>query len=282
MTLQNMTRRRNPGRRLQSGFSLIELMLVIAILGIVVAAVFSQLSVAQQRLSTEETRLDDFQQARDFVDQFFRDINQIGTPNMQIMDTTQSFTPALTQQVSGCAATPATCTYPWANPYINDSRFAVGLTKIGPNELHFEGSMNGDGTVQSVIYMINGSGSCGSCMQRSQINKQNLDPLGQGTANWGTEVNDIISSTVFSYYKWDGTQVTFASNSATIDYETGASAQTNAQTIASVKTIQIDLAIRNNQVMDKQTGLPIETSFEGEISVNNCSMLATGQNMSCQ
>src|ERR1700758_3485502 len=88
MTLQNLANRKKPGRPTQSGFSLIELMLVIAILSIIIAAVFSQLSTAQQRLSTEETRLDDFQQARDFVDQFFRDINQIGTPNMQIMDTT--------------------------------------------------------------------------------------------------------------------------------------------------------------------------------------------------
>ena len=52
------------------------------------------MNIAQQRLVDEETKLDDFQQARDFVDQFFRDINQIGTPNMQIMDTTQTFSPA--------------------------------------------------------------------------------------------------------------------------------------------------------------------------------------------
>ena len=273
MTKQTVTRRANSGRLMQSGFSLIELMLVIAILSIVIAAVFSQLSTAQQRLSTEETRLDDFQQARDFVDQFFRDINQIGTPNMQIMDTTQTFSPILTTQTSlGLSDT-------WANTYIGDSRFAVGLTKIGPNELHFEGSMNGDGTVQSVTYMINGNGNCSYCMQRSQINKQNGDPLtGQAASNWGTEVNDIISNTVFSYFKYDGTQITFGSSTSTIDYTT----QANAQSIANVKTIQINLIIRNNQVVDKQTGQPIETSFEGEVALNNCSMVATGQNMSCQ
>lgn len=257
--------------RLQAGFSLLEMLLVIAILSIVVAAVFSQLSTAQQRLSTEETRLDDFQQARDFVDQFFRDINQIGTPNMQIMDISclTCFSPNLTPQTS----------YTYANSYINDSRFAVGLTKIGPNEIHFEGSMNGDGTVQSVTYMINGGGSCAACLQRSQIDKITADPLtGQNQPNWGTEVNDIISSTVFNYFQYDGTQITFASNNSTIDYTT----QTNAQTLANVKTIQINLIIRNNNVMDKQTNLPIETSFEGEVSINNCSMVATGQNLSCQ
>jgi hypothetical protein len=63
-----------------------------------------------------------------------------------------------------------------------------------------------------------------------------------------------------------------------IDYTT----QANAQILANIKTIQINLTIRNNQVMDKKTNQPIETSFEGEVSLNNCSMAATGQNMSCQ
>src|SRR5215469_14023129 len=252
----------------QPGFTLLELMIVLLILSLIVGAVFSQLNLAQQRLSTEENRLDDFQQARDFVDQFFRDINQIGTPNTQLFDLTQTFTPALA---------PVQTNYTWANQYINDSRFAVGLTKINSNEIHFEGSMNGDGTVQSVTYMLNGSGSCQLCMQRSQINKVNGDPLsGQGTPNWGTEVNDIISSAVFTFYQYDGTQVTMPSGG--IDYTTS----TNAQILANVKTIQINLTIRNPIVVDKQTGQPIETSFEGEVSLNNCSMLATGQNMSCQ
>jgi prepilin-type N-terminal cleavage/methylation domain-containing protein len=262
-----MKRQAKTGWSRQRGFTLLELMIVLLILSLIVGAVFSQLNLAQQRLSTEENRLDDFQQARDFVDQFFRDINQIGTPNTQLFDLTQTFTPSLTTQI----------TYPLqqASAYINDYRFAVGLTKINNNEIHFEGSVNGDGTVQSIIYMLNGSGSCTLCMQRSQVNKVNGDPLGQST-NWGTEVNDIISSAVFTYYQYDGTQVTIPSGG--IDYTT----LSGSQTLANVKTIQINLTIRNPNVTDRQTGLPIETSFEGEVSLNNCSMLATGQNMSCQ
>src|SRR6516164_5212596 len=260
-----MKRLENAGWPRQRGFTLLELMIVLLILSLIVGAVFSQLNLAQQRLSTEENRLDDFQQARDFVDQFFRDINEIGTPNTQLFDLTQTFSPAL--------ATPQT-SYSWANAYINDSRFAVGLTKINSNEIHFEGSVNGDGTVQSIVYMLNGSGSCSLCMQRSQVNKvTNVDPLTQAT-NWGTEVNDIISSAVFTYYQYDGTQVTIPSGG--IDYTTS----TNAQILANVKTIEINLTIRNPNVVDRQTGQPIETSFEGEVSLNNCSMLASGQNMS--
>jgi prepilin-type N-terminal cleavage/methylation domain-containing protein len=129
MNLRNDSRRPRP-----RGFTLLELLLVILILGLVIGAVFTQMSDAQQRMTAEETRLDDFQQARDFVDQFFRDINQIGDPNFRLMDTTSTFwNPALTKQT----------TYTYASAYINDNRFAIGLVKIDSNELRFEGAVNG-------------------------------------------------------------------------------------------------------------------------------------------
>lgn len=263
------------GRNRQSGFTLIELMLVIAILSIIIGAVFSQLNIAQQRLSTEEIRLDDMQQSRDFVDQFFRDINQIGTPNMQIMDTSL-LTPS--SALSGNT---------WSNSFINDNRFAMGLVKITPSEIWFEGSMNGTGTVQTVIYKIDGNGNCTYCMQRSQADKVSGDPLTTGAANvnWGTEVNDVITNNtvnIFRYFEYDGTEVTFGGSgvcaAAGCDYTSSA----GANVMAKVKTIQINLTIRNNAVMDKKTNQPIETSFEGEVSLNNCSMAAASQNMSCQ
>ena len=252
------------GRTAQAGFTLLELMVVLLILSVIIGAVFQQMNVAQQRLSTEEIKLDDFQQARDFVDQFFRDINQIGTPNARMFDDSQtaSFVPTL--------STPSTNT--WTYKYINDYRFAAGLVYIGDNEIHFEGSVNGTGTVQSVIYKINGSGLCQYCMMRSQVDKTTNDPLtGQGT-NWGTEVNDIISTPIFKYYQYDGTLIATPQDIST---------QAGAQLLASVKTIQINLTIRNPKVMDSKTGQPIETSFEGEVSLNNCSLAASSQPMSC-
>jgi len=257
-----MKPRKNDGLSRQGGFTLLELLLVLAILSIMIAAVFSQLNSAQQRLSAEETKLDDFQQARDFVDQFFRDINQIGTPNVNMFDTTQ-FIPY----------SPAAFNY--MHPYSSDSRFAMGLVSIGPSSVQFEGSMNGNGTVQSVIYRVNGNGNCQYCMQRSQADKANGSPLVQGT-NWGTEVNDVIidsTKPIFRFFEYDGTEITTPYDIST---------QTGAQTLAKIKTIQINLTIRNNAVTDQTTHQPIETNFEGEVSVNNCSMAANSQNMSCQ
>jgi type II secretory pathway pseudopilin PulG len=232
------------------------MMVTVAILGIVTAGLFVQIDMAQQRAFSEQIKLDNFQEARDFVDQFFRDVNQIGYPNSRMVDTSSlSWSPAL------------------ASPLINDNRMAIGLVKIDANEIRFEGDMNGDGVVQSVIYMINGSGSCALCLQRSQVDKVSANPLTGQTQNWGTEVNDVINAATFSYFKADGTQVTVLP----VDISTAG----GAQTIASIKTIQVSLIIRNNAVLDPKTRQPIETTFQGEVSLNNCSMAASGLPMSC-
>jgi prepilin-type N-terminal cleavage/methylation domain-containing protein len=255
---------KNQMRHPQTGFSLIEMMVVVLILAVVSAGIFMQLDIAQQRAFSEQIKLDNFEEARDFADQFFRDINQIGYPNSRLVDTTSlSWSPALTTQT----------TYSWASPYVNDNRLALGLVKIDANEIRFEGDMNGNGVVQSVVYMVNGSGTCALCLQRSQVDKVSGNPLTGQTQNWGTETNDVINTPIFSYFKADGTQVTVLP----VDISTAS----GAQTIASIKTIQISIIIRNNTVLDPKTRQPIETTFQGEVSLNNCSMAASGAAMSC-
>jgi len=250
----------------QRGFSMIELMLVIAILGIIVGGLFSQMEQAQQRAYAERIKLDNMQEARDFVDQFFRDINEIGYPNVRMLDVTSgSWSPVLT--------TPAT--YAWNNTYANDNRMAIGLVKIDNTSIQFEADTNGDGNVQSVQYKVNGNGNCALCLQRSQVAKVSGDSLNGQTPNWGTEVNDVLNPIIFTYFKTDGTQVP----SASLPLNT--STQAGAQTLASIKTIKISLTISNPVIKDIKTGQVIQTSFEGEVSLNNCSMAALGQPMSC-
>lgn len=243
--MKPQTNRHNAHAR---GSTLVELMVAIAILSVVTGGILLQLGNASQRIGAEQTKVDNFDEARDFVDQFFRDINQIGYPNGRITNNV-------------------------ANG-INDTRVAVGLVKIDNNAIWFEGDINGTGVVQEVQYRINGSGACTQCLQRSAVAKVLGNPLtAQAAADWGTEVNDVIFSPIFTYYDFNGNLIT------TLPADINA----NGAVLASVKTIHISLQIQNNSVLDPKTGQALQTNFEGEVSLNNCSMAAVGiPPMSCQ
>lgn len=236
----------------QNGFSLLEMLLVVAILGIISAGILGQMDLALQRSFTEQVKVDSLQETRDFVDQFFRDISGSGYPNSRMIDTTSvSWSPAL------------------AVPLIDDNRLAVGLVKVDSNEVWFEGDVKSDGIVRVVDYKLNGSGTCPLCLQRSEVPKVTGNPAtGQSAPDWGTDIDNVdTTNPVFSFYKADGTQVT----ALPADLTTAA----GAQTIASIKIIKISLTVRSNSVLDLKTRQPIETTFEGLVSLNNCSMAAS-------
>lgn len=237
-------------RRNERGHTLVELLVAVGILGLVTAGVFGQLNTAAQRIYTEQIKVDNFDQARDFVDQFFRDINQIGYPNGRIV----------TNLTNG----------------VNDPRVAVGLVKISPTSIWFEGDINGTGVVQEVRYKINGSGNCNLCFQRSTIAKANAAPLTQTGGDWGTEVNDLTTTTIFTYFDVNGNQI--VPPAEPVGFVLG----TDGPQLASVKTIHISLTIQDPNVTDPKTHQQIQTSFEGEVSLNNCSLAATANPMSCQ
>jgi len=57
----------------QSGFSLIEMMIVVLVITIIMGAVFKSINVTQQTSTQQQMRLDLTQQARNFVDQITTD-----------------------------------------------------------------------------------------------------------------------------------------------------------------------------------------------------------------
>ena len=98
----------------------------------------------------------------------------------------------------------------------------------------------------------------------------------QTGGDWGTEVNDLTTTTIFTYFDVSGNQIVPPAEPG--GYDIGS----NGPQLASVKTIHISLTIQDPNVTDPKTHAQIQTSFEGEVSLNNCSLAATANPMSCQ
>jgi len=220
-------------------------------MSIVMAAIFSQITLVQQRARTEQAKLDIFQESREFMDQLVRDLHQTGYPNIRMFDTSL-WAPALN-------AVPR-----------NDSRLAAGLTKIAPDEVVFEGDVNGSGLVSVLDYKLQPAGNNCPCLQRSQVLKS------VGGTNFSTAVQNIqnagtVADPIFVAYLSDGTVV----NSADTTTAGG------LLSLAGIKTIKITLRVRANTV-DLQTAQAPETSLNAVVNLGNCSLAANGQYMSCQ
>lgn len=158
----------------QAGFSLLEMMVVVAILLVVMGAVMQQITTVQQRYRTEEQRIDIAQESREFFDQIVRDLHQQGYPNRKMYGAGQLM-----------------------NPIENDQKNAVGIVKFAYDEIWFEGDVDGDGTVDVVNYRLQTDGVLGSCpcrVSRSVVVKANATaPMAQ-TISYNTELQDVVNS----------------------------------------------------------------------------------------
>src|SRR2546422_7038384 len=119
------------GHKNTSGFSLMETMIVLVIVLSITAAIFQTINMTTQRSTTEQAKLDMFQEAREFMDQMTRDLRQAGYPNAR------NYAPGVLN-----------------DPITEDARAAVGLVKIAAGELWFEGDVDGSGTVSVVRYYL--------------------------------------------------------------------------------------------------------------------------------
>jgi prepilin-type N-terminal cleavage/methylation domain-containing protein len=236
---------RKPAMR---GFSLIEMMVVIVIVSIVVAAVLTQVDQTQQRAAAEENKLDQFEDARNFVDQIAIDARQMGYPNSHNFD------------VSG-----------WPTPLNYSTQLATGLVKLTTNSLRFEGDIDGSGTVYEVSYKVNGNGNCATCLERAQVPKSPVDPLAQAPAvdKYTTEIQNVqnansASNPIFRAFDSSGNQITLP-----IDIGSAPAA------VAQVRVIQISLDISNPTKRDPKTNQPLEANIISRVQVVNCSMATT-------
>src|SRR4029077_18090663 len=183
---------KTPGQiaiRSQAGFSLLELVIVCAILTIVLAAIFNGVDIVTQRSQAEQTKVDLTQEGREFVDEFERDLHQAGYPNCRMVT------------APGAASN---CPADFSNTTVyQSSSVAAGMVKLTNTEIIFEGDVDGNGTVDSIRYRLVDSagnspppGTCPCTIQRSQQPKVNgTDPVSQPTS-WSQELQNVVNSGV--------------------------------------------------------------------------------------
>jgi prepilin-type N-terminal cleavage/methylation domain-containing protein len=71
----------------QAGFSLLEMIIVCAILTIALASIFGGVNTVIQRSQAEQVKVDMVQEGREFIDEFDRDLHQAGYPNCHMIQT---------------------------------------------------------------------------------------------------------------------------------------------------------------------------------------------------
>jgi len=159
------------------GFSLLELMVSLAILGLVLGVVVQGIVTVQQRNLVEITKVDLSQEARQFMDQITNDIHQCGFPGLKMFD------PAL--------------------GYSNSSNsVAQGFKSASSTAIQFEGDVDGTGVSEVYVQLSQPGGGCPCALQRGTV----LKSIG-GAPNYYTAVSNVMNTTIFSFYDTNGNVV---------------------------------------------------------------------------
>lgn len=260
-----MSRKSNQRGSREAGFSLLEVMVVIFVMSIILGAVFSQINTAQYRSTVEQEKADMFQEAREFIDQMSSDLRNVGYPN------TRNYKSGVIVSTS-------------------DSRVAVGLVKIDVGELWFEGDVTGDGTVSTVHYYLDSTGTNCPCLKRSEQPKVNGTAPTQQSTQYTVEVQNVrngLDSTgtfsttqlqqnpIFRFYKKDGTEITPSSTPA-LPINIDSSDVSDVQALESINTIKASVMVQA-PFPDRQTGLKPVVTVLTTMKLNNCAYTPGGQ-----
>jgi prepilin-type N-terminal cleavage/methylation domain-containing protein len=237
----------------RAGFSLIEMMIVLIVLTIIMAAIFAQMITAQQRSGVEQAKLDLFQETREFMDQMTRDLHNAGYPNPR--------------------------NYGWSagnleipDPAVENPKTAAGLVMIDSGDLWFEGDVIGDGQVYSVRYHLEPDGPNCPCLQRSWKPKIAGSPMDQGY-DYQVEVQHVLNGSAgysladhpifYAYYDTDKT------NPVPLPIDS------NNPLIADINTIKVMVTVQA-QIHDPRTMTAPAVTLVSTVKLNNCNLKNTG------
>jgi prepilin-type N-terminal cleavage/methylation domain-containing protein len=245
-----LLRRTNAKNRVTAGFTLIEMLISLAILVIVTGAVFQQINSMQKKSASEAVNVDLTQQSREFINQTVRDLHMAGFPG-----------PGM-----------------YSSPVVRQSLVANGLVRVSPTEILLEGDVNNDGAVESVdiLYVASDPNdpNC-PCIRRSAQPKIDADSFSQPTNLFYTETQQVFppgtgagqsGEDLFAYYDQNGNPVPIG-NGVDISTPAGSTTPSGQALISSIKTVKINLSLLTNQ-RDPQTGGFLRTSMSASSRLN--------------
>jgi prepilin-type N-terminal cleavage/methylation domain-containing protein len=217
--LRWLTRTHAKRRAFMRGFSLLEMVISLAVLLVVTGAVFQQIIAMQRKSVAEEIRVDTAEQARNFVDQMVRDLHMAGYPNAAMYSASLD----------------------------NTSQFvAAGLVSVSPNQIILEGDVDSDGRVESVNvgYFPNPAGdpNC-PCIRRSVVQKTDGDPLAQPQAVNYIETGHVIPPGTAPGQAGDDLFTFYDQNGNVVPVGTGADITHNPALIKQIKTLKINVTL---------------------------------------
>lgn len=162
------------------GFSLLELVLTLAILSVVIAVVTDGIVQVQKRSASDVDKVGVAQESRQFMDQILRDLRQSGYPGIGLFD------PSTLTSSTDCT---------------QDLNVACGLLSYSSSAIEFEADIDGSGVSQVYLQVaVPSSGNCPCTVQRGTVAKTNPP----STPAYYTELDNVMGQNIFTAYKYDG------------------------------------------------------------------------------
>jgi len=220
----------------QHGFTLLELMISVAILSAVIGVVVEGMKNIQIRNTNDVNKVGLTQESRQFMDQILRDLRQSGNPGLAMFDVaTLSSTGCTPSGVPCCAA---------------NTNVACGLTSFSSSAITFEGDIDGSGVSQVTVKLAQDmTGAACTTVPCILLRGTVLKSVG-GTPPYYTELTGVINTSIFSATEYDG------------------STYVTTDGLSQIRNVGATIYVRGNQP-DAGTGVYPEVTLVSAARLNN-------------